>query len=78
MSFRDIGIIINKVIWQNVRRDVFQLFVAAAEGPEFLQLIGLSGLWQHEVDNHVTWREKLKTLLIELTMISQRFIFGQL
>lgn len=77
MSFRDISIIINEIIWQNVRGDVFQLFIEGAEGPEFLQLINLSGLWQHKVDDHITWRGKWKTLLIELTVITQLLFCGQ-
>lgn len=58
VSFRDISTVVNEIIWQSVRGDVFQLFIEGAEGPEFLQLVNLSGLWQHEVDDHITWREK--------------------
>lgn len=58
MSHGDVSIAVNEIIWQNVGGDVFQLFIEGAEGPEFLQLVRLSGLWQHKVDDHVAWREK--------------------
>lgn len=53
LSLGDFQIIVDEVFRQRLRRNLPQLFIITTEGPELLQLINLSGLWQHEVNDHI-------------------------
>lgn len=67
--FGDIIVTIDVIFWQGVRGDVPQLLIEGAEGPEFLQLVRFSGLWQHKVDDHVAWREKRKSCSMRSSLV---------
>lgn len=52
-----------EILWEGLSWDTLQLLIVAAESPKFFEFIHFSSLWQHEMNNHITWDTEKQILV---------------